>query len=436
MKILQLLLLLVISLFAKYPLNEGLYINELDDVVIEIRNSVDKSYFTFIRSEYPKPDNKIEVLNKDEKVYLIFNYNDDEKNVNFTKTAVIENIDSFFMKDEVNQNDVKYSRITSLEAFEVLLKNVKSIEKYNNFPINSLQNQFRMSIENIEIYSNIAHYFYEINGYQQAMEILVDILEYFTNRTKDHYKLAKSMEKLLDKKDIYYINETSIDKHYLSYIAQMLYDKRDSEIPKELMYRYSKYIDILIELNNLQKEKYQVLDITQGDLNKDGLDDISLVIETVEPNKIEIGNYYFYSSNINERVWIVFLNSNDKYELIAKNSSLIYSNESTNCDDSFDNIEIKKESLFLYTHYWCSSSSWGEGNKRYQFIYRNNKLILAGTEEFHDSGVDGTGEMISTNYLTKKQIIQQTIYHGDPEGKPKIVTLELKTPIEFNDAKE
>ncbi len=63
-------------------------------------------------------------------------------------------------------------------------------------------------------------------------------------------------------------------------------------------------------------------------------------------------------------------------------------------------------------------------------------MILAGTEEFHDSRADGTGEMISTNYLTKKQIIQQTIHHGDPEGKPKIVTLEFKTPIEFNDAKE
>ncbi|WP_143145215.1 hypothetical protein [Arcobacter sp. LA11] len=454
MKRLLTILILAISLWADSPITDGLYISNECSISFVIKSDKYGSSYTLLNHKNTKK-HKINIL--EENTYLEFQnlhrkyYNTGDNN-NFINgeilgntQALLENSYSFVIQNYGNSMNpyitfdkctkyLHYNHINSIQKLEKYIK--KNTKKYSDNFYYELKNIFPMNIKNVESYNNIAYYMYKQKAYTMSLNILTDILLNFPSRKVAHYNYAQNAEKILKNKikNGFYLEQKNVDKHFLSYIAQMLFDKKENKIPKKIQNSYSSYYELLINLNKTLKEKYQVLDITKGYLNNDDLEDISLVIEFVDSNNIEeLREFAHKPSNSNKRIWLIYFNENNHYKLFAQNKHFIYSDEATNCDDPFDSIKIKNKNLFLNEYFWCSMGSWSSGNKKYQIIYKNNKLILAGIESRELHRGSGEGKNISTNYLSKKVKIQKTINLGDNYGKPIWEKLPLKKPIYFEE---
>jgi hypothetical protein len=94
---------------------------------------------------------------------------------------------------------------------------------------------------------------------------------------------------------------------------------------------------------------------------------------------------------------------------------------------------MKGNNLYLDTHFWCSAGGWEQGSEVYQFIYRDNEIILAGSESEWSHRATTKGAMKSANFLTKKLRVQPTIDFGGAEGKAKWHKIKIDKPIKFEE---
>ena len=187
---------------------------------------------------------------------------------------------------------------------------------------------------------------------------------------------------------------------------------------------------------------WKKLIVEKGDLNKDKIDDVVLVIEKNDPKnfkKIEDSS----SSNpvnFNPRIILVlFKDKNSKYTLVAKNDKNFivspgYASEegleSLDSPDYDDNLSkaviIKNNTLRIFTlaDYIKAATS-----TTYIFRYQNNRLELIGLDAQNISGdteyVDTTN--YSLNLSTKKLII-----HNISEKLESNVKKEEKTEKNLN----
>ena len=282
--------------------------------------------------------------------------------------------------------------------------------------------------------NNLAFHLYQTGRYNEAEALLSRIIDRLPDRTVAHLNYADVLSKMEQTDQN---NRDRAGMHYLTYIAQMLYDKKGSRIPERLRGTYADSFPLLDALNGILKEKYVVLKEARGDLDADGTEDRSLVVALADRDKVDDQEgMEMRAPDRNQRIWFVWLGGTDGYRLIGKNSAIIPSDEYTHCDDPLDAISMKRNSLYLETHYWCSAGGWGQGNATVQFLYRDGALLLAGKEEAHDSRATGEGEMISTNYLSGRRKVQRTVDHGDPEGAPVWRRLKNAKPVYFDDVAE
>jgi len=328
---------------------------------------------------------------------------------------------------------VNYVYVDSVSMVEKEMKKPKNKHSFNNDFIRSLVEAFPLRKSNVTTYNNLAYHLSKKGAYDAALSLLWMITKRFPNRTVAHLNYADNIVKFNELNNKDYSYDLKKAKHsYLTYIAQMLKQKKGSKIPKQIEQKYKKYYKFLKVLNENIPQDYQILYLTEGDLNADSKKDLSVVIEYTNLSKIEnTSNIWERPTNKNERIWLVFLAHNKSYYLFSKNEKLIEADEYTNCDDNFDSIRIKGTNLFLDTHFWCSSGSWEQGSKVYQFIYRDNSLILAGIESEWTHRASTHGAITSKNFLNKKMKVQSTIEFGMPEGKAKWSTLKIDKPIKF-----
>jgi hypothetical protein len=448
--------LISLPLFAQPP-QEGLYVSKGCDVMIGIENPY-RDYYRYNLHNYGGVNNYGTL--KIEDAFITFTdlnatYDTDSDNgkmhdsdVAFTVNAKIDSPSSLSIQnygDSMNPYMVfdgcdkflEYTRIANVSEMLNYMKLDRYKPKKNSYYFwhYDYKKYFDFDEANEEAHNNLAFYLYQKGYNEEAEALLFQIIDKFPDRTVAHLNYADVMEKIKQKKD-YYENE-NIDKiHYLTYIAQMLYDKKESIIPKRLHQTYGDYYPILKIINAHIKQKYVILGEAKGDLNGDKKEDISFVIELADRYKIKKLNAFSSRyPNANPRIWLVWLKDTNGYTLLGENKNILEPDEYTNCDDPFDEIAIKNKNLSLYTHYWCSAGGWGQGSINYQFIYRDNALILAGKEERHDNRATAEGAIISTNYLTKRKKTQNTVDHGSPEGKVEWKKIDDKTPISFDDAR-
>ena len=328
--------------------------------------------------------------------------------------------------------------IMDVDSIKMLEEKVKSLKKEN--ALNS--DFFRTFVEkhpltskNVTAYNNIAYYLQKRGANECALTLLDMIIKRFPNRTVTHLNYADSTVTFNEnsKED----DSDSLEEakhHYLSYIAQMLKAKKASKIPKNLKHKYEKYYSFLNILNSEIKKDYQVLYLTEGDIDANGQIDISVVIEYADASKISnTKSIWERPSNINRRVWLLFLAEKNSYKLFRKNQQLIAADEYTNCDDNFDSIRIKNNNLRLNTHFWCGSGGWEMGNRSYQFIYRDNEIILAGSELSWSHRASAKGAIKSANFLTKKLKIQDTKEFGEADGKERWTKIKIDRPVLFEE---
>lgn len=158
--------------------------------------------------------------------------------------------------------------------------------------------------------------------------------------------------------------------------------------------------------------KWNVIAKTEGDLNKDKINDVAFVIEnTAKENFVSNDRFGNDTLNINPRFLLVLFKTNSSYVLKSINKKFIPSQHdsvSTCLEDPLmenGGIEIKDGVLNIDLHYWLSCGSWYVTDRNYKFRFQENSFFLIGYESssFHRSS--GESEATSINFLSKKKEI-------------------------------
>lgn len=151
------------------------------------------------------------------------------------------------------------------------------------------------------------------------------------------------------------------------------------------------------KLSDFLPKGYVISEKVNGDLNKDGIEDIVLIIKGTDKNKI-IKDEYRSELDRNRRGIIVFFNKKDYYELASKNYDC-FSSENEDGGVYFPpelSVEIKKGNLCVhYGHgrygYW-----------KYTFRFKNSDFELIGYDGSNGGAV--IESETSINFLTKKKL--------------------------------
>ena len=141
-----------------------------------------------------------------------------------------------------------------------------------------------------------------------------------------------------------------------------------------------------------------------GDLDRDGLADLALVLRQQDPKNIlandGLGEDPF---DTNPRILAVALrNPQEGYRLVVANHALIPRRTDPVLADPLEEggIDIKRGALQVALYRFASAGGWGMGMTTFTFRMRDGRFELIGYDS--DTTARNTGEMreISVNYLT------------------------------------
>ena len=148
--------------------------------------------------------------------------------------------------------------------------------------------------------------------------------------------------------------------------------------------------------------------IAKGDLNKDNLEDIAIVIEKNDKKNIKKNESLGPDElNLNPRILLVlFKEKNGTYTLAAKNDKGFIKSEGSEDNpalmDTLSDISIKKNVLKITFNYFMSAGSWNTSSDTYIFRFQNNVFELIGYESDSYMRNSGDEEKISINFSTNK----------------------------------
>ena len=148
--------------------------------------------------------------------------------------------------------------------------------------------------------------------------------------------------------------------------------------------------------------------IAKGDLNKDNLEDVAIVIEKNDKKNIKKNESLGPDElNLNPRILLVlFKEKNGTYTLAAKNDKGFIKSEGSEDNpalmDTLSNISIKKNVLKITFNYFMSAGSWNTSSDTYIFRFQNNVFELIGYESDSYMRNSGDEEKISINFSTNK----------------------------------
>ena len=148
--------------------------------------------------------------------------------------------------------------------------------------------------------------------------------------------------------------------------------------------------------------------IAKGDLNKDKLEDVAIIIEKNDKKNIKKNdNFGPNELNLNPRILLILFKEKDgTYSLVAKNDKGFIKSEGSEDNpalmDTLSDICIKKNVLKITPNYFMSAGSWNTSSDTYIFRFQNNVFELIGYES--DSYMRNTGEeeKVSINFSTNK----------------------------------
>lgn len=146
----------------------------------------------------------------------------------------------------------------------------------------------------------------------------------------------------------------------------------------------------------------------KGDLNKDKLEDVAVVIEKDDKANIvkneHLGSEYL---NLNPRMLLILFRQKDgNYTLAGKNDKGFIKSEgdkeSPALMDTLDEISIKDNILKIKFNYFLSAGSWAVTQNIYTFRFQNKKFELIGFDNNSYMRNSGNQEEFSINFSTNK----------------------------------
>lgn len=180
---------------------------------------------------------------------------------------------------------------------------------------------------------------------------------------------------------------------------------------------------------------WKILSEAKGDLNKDGLVDVALVIENKDPKNFIVDKERWGGDtiNINPRYLLVaFKKANGVYELVAKNTKFIPSENSQDSPcltDPFGQeggIEIVKGVLKVHLQNFYSCGAWEIYNFDYTFRFQNNSFQLIGYNHFSLHRSSGEETSTTMNFSTMKMNYTSGMNAFKDGGKPKTTWQKIK----------
>lgn len=203
------------------------------------------------------------------------------------------------------------------------------------------------------------------------------------------------------------------------------------------------------KIKNLVPKNWKIIASARGDLNKDQLEDLVLVIENTDPSNIEVinkGEEFERSLNHNPRSLVVyFQNKNKGFDKILTNNHIIppQNDRENDClldpfDDTIyatDSFHISKGTLRFGLSFFYSCGSWEVNSVDYVFRYQNNRFELMGVDIRSTHRGSGETHNVSINYSTQKVKSTKGNISSDKE-KTTWKTFKLDKPINLAEIKE
>ncbi|MBO9703336.1 MAG: hypothetical protein J7604_24190 [Sporocytophaga sp.] len=181
-------------------------------------------------------------------------------------------------------------------------------------------------------------------------------------------------------------------------------------------------------------EDWHILDSAKGDLNKDGLEDVALVLESnYSPRVVEADSTYIETSDSNPRSLLILMKRRDGLFTLTEESGTFIPFPEEYKADPFEGIEIVKGVLWIDILDMSYYGSWWVTKARYKFRFQNGQFELIGADRnsLHRSSLEF--ENLSFNFLSKKW----TNVKGKDveEGEELVPTTEITQPLQIKHLK-
>lgn len=149
---------------------------------------------------------------------------------------------------------------------------------------------------------------------------------------------------------------------------------------------------------------YSLYDTLKGDLNKDGVEDVVLVIQGTNKDMLLPNQWETEIVDKNRRGIIVLLNLNGEYKTVSKNYSCFSSENEDGGVYYAPELYFSIAKNVLYINYAHGRyGHWG-----YVFRYQNNDMELIGYNSSSSRGPIVLSE-VSINFSTKKRLDRENI---------------------------
>ncbi|MDM1453942.1 hypothetical protein [Myroides odoratimimus] len=160
---------------------------------------------------------------------------------------------------------------------------------------------------------------------------------------------------------------------------------------------------------NYVPKNWKIVSTAKGDLNKDGIEDLVLVIKNTDASNViknESLGQNLLDTNPRE-VLVFFKDKSHNYRLVERNSKGFVPSENSvenPClSDPFDEVSIVNNILIWRFNYWSSCGTYFSSNMTYKFRYQHNNFELIGADYYQFSRSTGEGMHISINFSIKKK---------------------------------
>ena len=159
-------------------------------------------------------------------------------------------------------------------------------------------------------------------------------------------------------------------------------------------FQYPEFIDQSVR-NILGSQEWEVLTQTTGDLNKDGLNDKALILQSKDSIKEKrCESCYFLKSK--PRIIIVALYKNDEYKIITQNNRFIARGDEGGMLPYLEpELSIKDGQLKIYYQFIRS-------NQSYTFEYKKGDFIIVSAESNGVHSASGNFENDKFDFFEKK----------------------------------
>lgn len=178
----------------------------------------------------------------------------------------------------------------------------------------------------------------------------------------------------------------------------------------------------------------------KGDLNKDGTDDLTLVLRMADlANVIKAYEGSDRMFDTNPRMLVVAVGRKDGgYYLAFENHTLTPRNLNSSQDDPLTQsggVSVENGTLKATLYLFMSAGGWDTGNTSFRFRIEADKLRLIGYDSLNVNRGSGVIEEVSINLLTGKVILTSGSISED-EGKSTVKRLKKNPAVTIEDLGE